>query len=188
MQLTLKLDANSRRPVVKLSWFNGCRALLDTGALFPVWTANGELLKQLGAKQIKENVCFGGFGGDAEGSLYRINFKLGNLMFQDMPIVATNMKNLNCHLILPATMFDKMVYEIDTINHALNIDTKDNQLVRLLKVSDDNGKFSVYLAGTYETVEDYENSNNSMADEADINIVDAEGNELSDDELMPELF
>ena len=62
MQLTLKLDANSRRPVVKLSWFNGCRALLDTGALFPVWTANGELLKQLGAKQIKENVCFGGYG------------------------------------------------------------------------------------------------------------------------------
>lgn len=54
MQLTLKLDANSRRPVVKLSWFNGCRALLDTGALFPVWTANGELLKQLGAKLIKK--------------------------------------------------------------------------------------------------------------------------------------
>ena len=45
MQLTLKLDENARRPVVKLDWFNGCRALLDTGALFPVWTANGELLK-----------------------------------------------------------------------------------------------------------------------------------------------
>ena len=28
----------------------------------------------------------------------------------------------------------------------------------------------------------------AMADEADINIVDAEGNELSDDELMSELF
>jgi len=158
MQLTLKLDASARRPVVKLDWFNGCRALLDTGALFPVWTANGNSLQQLGAKLIKEKVNFGGFGGDAEGSLYRIDFQLGGLIFKDMPIVATNMKDLNCHLILPATMFDKMVYEIDTINHALNVDTKDNQLIRILKVSDDSGKISVYLAGTYENVEDYEKS------------------------------
>lgn len=160
MQLTLKLDANARRPVVKLNWFNGCRALLDTGALFPVWTASGQLLQQLGAKLIKEKVSFGGFGGETEGALYRINFRLGDLIFKDMPIVATGMEGLNCHLILPATMFDKMIYEIDTINHVLNINTRDNQLVRILKVSDDNGKFSVYLAGTYETVEAYEKGYN----------------------------
>lgn len=100
MQLTLKLDASARRPVVKLDWFNGCRALLDTGALFPVWTANGNSLQQLGAKLIKEKVNFGGFGGDAEGSLYRIDFQLGGLIL----------------------------------------------------------KISVYLAGTYENVEDYEKS------------------------------
>ena len=55
MQLTLQLDATSRRPVVKLDWFNGCRALLDTGALFPVWTSDGKLLQQLGAKLEKQS-------------------------------------------------------------------------------------------------------------------------------------
>lgn len=159
MQLTLKLDANARRPVVKLDWFYGCRALLDTGALFPVWTAKGEALQQLGAKLVKEKITFSGFGGNAEGSLYRVDFQMGGLIFKDMPIVATNMKDLNCQLILPATMFDKMIYEIDTINHVLNVDTKDNQLVRILKISDDSGKISVYLAGTYENVEAYEITN-----------------------------
>lgn len=157
MQLTLKLDANARRPVIKLSWFNGCRALLDTGALFPVWTGDGELLQKLGATLMKKEVAFGGFGGDTKGSLYRINFTLDTLVFVDMPIVATNMKDLNCHLILPATMFDKMIYEIDMINHSLNIDTKDNQMVRVLKLSDDTEKMSAYLAGTYETIQAYEN-------------------------------
>lgn len=60
------------------------------------------------------------------------------------------MDNLQCHLILSATMFENTVYEIDMRNHRLKIDTKDNQPVRLLKLSNDNGKFSVYLAGTYE--------------------------------------
>ena len=189
MQLTLKLDENARRPVIKLDWFNGCRALLDTGALLPVWTANGGLLQQLGAKLIKENVTFGGFGGNAQGALYRIDFQLGNLIFKDMPIVATNMKDLNCHLILPATLFDRMIYEIDTINYALNIDTKDNQLVRILRVSDDRGKFSVYLAGTYETVEDYENSEDfPLNEDISISIVDENGKELSENDLIDKFF
>ena len=53
MQLTLKLDENARRPVVKLDWFYGCRALLDTGALFPVWTGSEKILDKLGAKYQK---------------------------------------------------------------------------------------------------------------------------------------
>lgn len=166
MQVTLKLDASARRPVVKLDWFNGCRALVDTGALFPVWTASEKILShKLGAKLEKSDISFSGFGGNVSGTLYRVNFKLSHLLFLDMPIIATNMDSLNCHLILPATMFDKMIYEIDTINHALNIDTKDNQLVRILRLSDDNGKISVYLAGTYERVEDYYRTDYEPTDE-----------------------
>ena len=162
MQLTLQLDETSRRPVVELDWFYGCRALLDTGALFPVWTSDGELLKQLGARLEKEEVYFGGFGGKAKGSLYRVDFRIGQLIFKDMPIVATDMKDLNCHLILSATMFDKMVYEIDTINHKLNIDIKDNQPVRLLRISNDAGKMSVYLADTCSSIEDTKSQSNSI--------------------------
>ena len=67
-----------------------------------------------------------------------------------MPIVAKPMENLNCHMILSATMFEKMVYTIDTINKRFILDTTDNQIVRVLRISDEYGNFSAYLVGTYE--------------------------------------
>lgn len=69
MQITLNLDSEARRPVVQISWFHGCRAMLDTGALFPIWVASDELLMGLGARLIKKDVKFSGFGGDAAGNL-----------------------------------------------------------------------------------------------------------------------
>lgn len=50
MQIALNLDSEARRPVVQISWFHGCRAMLDTGALFPIWVASDELLMGLGAR------------------------------------------------------------------------------------------------------------------------------------------
>lgn len=47
MQIMLNLDSEARRPVVQISWFHGCRAMLDTGALFPIWVASDELLIEL---------------------------------------------------------------------------------------------------------------------------------------------
>ncbi|MDE6602439.1 MAG: hypothetical protein K2K90_09820 [Lachnospiraceae bacterium] len=107
MQLDISLDKSARRPIARLEWFSGCRALIDTGALFPVWTKSESLLIKLGGK-------------------------------------------------LEPTMFENMIYTIDTINKYISIDTKDNQIVRILKVSDEYGKLSVYLAGTYETEVDYQ--------------------------------
>lgn len=158
MQLTIQLDKYARRPIARLNWFNDCRALIDTGALFPVWTKGEPLLVKLGARLEKENVSFSGFGGETNGNLYRIDFTLNGLQYIDMPIVAKSMNDLNCHMILSATMFEKMVYTIDTVNKYLNIDTIDNQIVRILRISDEYSNFSAYLAGTYETVEDYKNS------------------------------
>ena len=68
------------------------------------------------------------------------------------------MNDLNCHMILSATMFEKMVYTIDNINKHLSIDTKDNQIVRILRISDEYSRLSVYLAGTYKTVQEYQNT------------------------------
>lgn len=34
--------------------FPGCTALIDTGALFPVWTKSRELLEALGAENVKK--------------------------------------------------------------------------------------------------------------------------------------
>ena len=92
MQITLQLDDKARRPIVNLNWFNGCRALIDTGALFPIWNKNEDVLvKKLGAVLIKKNITFGGFGGETQGNLYRINFELNGLYFLDMPIVASKL-------------------------------------------------------------------------------------------------
>lgn len=44
MQITLQLDDRARRPIANLNWFNGCRALIDTGALFPIWNRNENML------------------------------------------------------------------------------------------------------------------------------------------------
>lgn len=156
MQLDISLNQTSRRPIARLNWFSGCLALIDTGALFPVWTKSESLLIKLGGRLQKRNVSFSGFGGETYGHLYRVNFNLNGLQYIYMPIVVKPMENLNCHIIISATMFENMIYTIDTINKKLSIDTADNQVVRILKLSNEQNNLSVYLAGTYETVQDYQ--------------------------------
>lgn len=60
-QFSLNLDATQQRPVVVLK---NLTALLDTGAYIPVWTDDEEILvSDLGAKLVKKDVPFSGFGG-----------------------------------------------------------------------------------------------------------------------------
>lgn len=156
MQITIQLDDKARRPVANLNWFHGCRALIDTGALFPIWNGSGSTLADgFRAKLQKKNVIFSGFGGKTTGDLYRVNFEMNGLYYIDMPIIASELPGSNWNMILSATMFDGMIYEIDTITKTLRIDTKDNQPVRILRLSNDNSNLSVYLAETYKTESDY---------------------------------
>lgn len=170
MQVTVQLDDEARRPIAKINWFNGCRALIDTGALFPIWNKSEDILiRKLGAVLVKKDITFGGFGGEARGNLYRVNFELNSIHYIDMPIIAGELKGTNRHIIVSATMFDGMTYEIDTINKRLNIDTKDNQTIRILRLSSDNNNLSVYLAGTYETKDEYYNNKKFTIQDLSIN-------------------
>ena len=155
IEITINLNKNTRRPIAMIDWFKGCRAMIDTGAIIPVWTASDNDLKILGATLERKNVSFGGFGGEAKGNQYRINFRLDKLMYVDMPIIAKEMSDLSCHMILPATMFEKMIYTIDDISKKMEIKILDNQIVRNLRLSNDKGSISVYLAGAYESIEEY---------------------------------
>lgn len=155
IETIIKLDKDARRPIAELDWFDGCLAMIDTGAIIPVWTSTDNSLIELGATLERKDVSFGGFGGEAVGNQYRINFKLGNIIYVDMPIIAKQMNDLSCHMVLSATLFEKMIYTIDDINKKLEIKIFDNQPVRNLRLSNDKGGVSVYLAGTYETVEEY---------------------------------
>ncbi len=68
MEEIIDLNPDVQRPLIKLNdVFKGCTALIDTGALVPIWTKDVRILEGLGAKLIKKNTEFGGFGGKAEG-------------------------------------------------------------------------------------------------------------------------
>lgn len=138
-QFTLRLDATQQRPVVLLK--NSLTALLDTGAYIPIWTDEEDILVSvLGGKLIKENVPFTGFGGTAFGNLYQVTLEIGDLIFPNMHIVVNSELNTSYNLILSATMFERLIYEIDTKTHRLNVSVPDGEnLVRNLRIVDSKG-------------------------------------------------
>lgn len=143
-QFTLDLYENIQRPVAFLSDWHNFDAMLDTGALFPVWVAEEKTLEKLGAELVKGSVKFGGFGGEAVGKLYRLPFfKIGELIFPGLPIISCRV-NAPCQMILSASMFSGLRYEIDDENHKLNVTIPDTQsFVRNLTIWDENGHLQV---------------------------------------------
>ena len=145
-QFTLSLAKNSLRPVVKLENWNNFRALLDMGAFFPIWTAEERILNDLGGKIVKQDVCFSGFGGTTKGNLYELQkLIIGDLIFSNTHIVACkDLRDVPFQLILSATMFQHLIYEIDDKNHKFNVTIPDNESnVRNLRIEDSNGRLHI---------------------------------------------
>lgn len=143
-QFSLPLYKTIQRPVVYLPDWHKFDVMLDTGALFPVWVDDEAILADLGAECVKDNVEIGGIGGKAKGKLYKLPyFKLGDLIYPGLPIVAYSME-VPCHMLLSATMFSKLRYEIDDDNHVLNVTIPDSQsCVRNMTIRDENGHLQV---------------------------------------------
>lgn len=143
-QFTLPLDEHSQRPIVYLGKSTNIFAMLDTGALFPIWVEKEEILSIFGATLASRNVEFGGFGGKAKGNIYRLpNLIVGDLVFSNMSIIACEL-DLPCQMILSATMFKHLIYEIDDYNHAFNVTIPDKESnVRNLKIEDKDGKLHI---------------------------------------------
>ena len=150
-QFTLSLLDNAQRPIAKLENFFRIRALLDTGAVIPVWVRDETDLKAIGGVPIAYNQMFSGFGGETVGTLYKIPlFKCGDLMFPNLPIIASRI-DLPCQMILSATMFSHLIYEIDDYCHKLNVTIPDKEShIRNLKIEDKNGRLYVLCTGEDE--------------------------------------
>ena len=135
------------RPIVHIENFFEVRAMLDTGAVLPVWTEDKNVLQAFGGVKVREKFNFSGFGGKAEGTLYRIpTFTLGELTFPHLPIVAVRMSE-PYHMILSATMFSRLIYEIDDYRHKLNITVPDGEsTTRNIAVREVNGRLKIVLA------------------------------------------
>ncbi len=142
-QYTMKLDNTRQRPVVILN--NGLTALLDTGAYIPVWTDDEAILiSELGAELVRKDVPLSGFGGCTKGNMYKVNIDIGGIIYPDMHLIANNDINATFNLILSATMFAGLIYQIDTVNHMLNIEIPDGESnVRNLRIVNKEGKVFV---------------------------------------------
>lgn len=142
--MSFSLKKTLRRPIALLKNWHNVYALIDTGALFPVWVAKEHALARLGAKLLIDNVEFGGFGGKVKGKLYKLPyFQLGELIYPNLHIILCEM-DMPCQMILSATMFHKLRYEIDDENGIFNVTIPENQSnVRNLIIEDRNGKLHV---------------------------------------------
>lgn len=149
-QLIFNLSNTSQRPIVLLKDFHNYAALLDTGAYFPIWTADeGILTRYLEGKLIKKEVPFGGFGGQTVGNLYCFTFTLGELIFPNMHIITCSDLNVPFHMILSATMFRNLIYEVDDKNHKLNVTVPESEsCVRNLVIKDESGMLHVLCSNT----------------------------------------
>ena len=76
-QMTLELDQTYQRPVVTLDNFFGLDAMIDTGAVYPVWMNGEESLCKLGAVKKRNSVPFGGLGGMTNGAVRDSGFEVG---------------------------------------------------------------------------------------------------------------
>ena len=68
-----------------------------------------------------------------------------------MHIIANSELNTSFSMIISATMFSGLIYEIDTKNHKLNITIpNDESLIRNLRIQDSNGKLHVLCTSADE--------------------------------------
>lgn len=150
------LDTKENSPVIVLPWFHNCRVLIDTGATLPMWLKSITPLKLKGAVKENQTVNLNGVGGSSTGDLYRVNFEIGNIHFKNLPIVHKEISVADAYMILPATLFEGMIYEIDNISHRLKIKVDDKAYYRDFRIKDESGIPYIYLANTYATKEDAE--------------------------------
>lgn len=146
-QFTLQLDMDYQRPIIELKAWHSFEALLDTGAFFPIWTASPNILEKIGGTLEQKGVRFKGFGGETAGNLYRLNtFVIGDLIFPNMSIIACrDLAEVPFQMILSATMFDNLIYEIDSKNHKLNVTVPDDEsLIRNLRIRNSSGRLHVF--------------------------------------------
>lgn len=65
-------------------------------------------------------------------------------MFTNIHIIASNMVTIPFSMILSATMFQGLIYEIDTVNNSFNVTIPDNESnIRNYKLLDSDG--NIYI-------------------------------------------
>ncbi|MDR2888366.1 MAG: hypothetical protein LBV33_00810 [Lachnospiraceae bacterium] len=97
--------------------------LIDTGAVIPIWTGSKSVLESFGAQFYKAGVPVSGFGGGTVGDAYNLpNLTIDRLSYRDIKIVAcAELGVVPFFMIISATMFRGLAYEVDIMKFNLNI-------------------------------------------------------------------
>ena len=145
--IIFRLLKNVNRPVAILPTFYGVLAMIDTGSVFPVWCGEEEVLQEYGATKILDEVEFGGFGGMTKGKLYQMPvFNFGGLIFPHMNIILHEGFSVTTPLILPATIFHNLIFEINNKLHTLKITIPDGESnVRNFIIREEGGHLRVLV-------------------------------------------
>lgn len=79
MEQRFDLEVSADRPILRLDHlFPGCTALIDTGALFPVWTKTEVYLKRWERKCAKGTFCLAVLAGMLTEIFIRLHYILAN--------------------------------------------------------------------------------------------------------------
>ena len=146
-QFTLKLVEDQDNPVIILDSFHNATALIDTGAKIPVWLEDEKDIQAAGGILKQSNIRIKGLSQKVStGNLYTLsNFQIGKIIYTKLDIVVLPDKNTTYNILLSATMFRGMIYEIDDINHRFNVNASDSDTVRNLAAYYDKKKDKVYV-------------------------------------------
>ena len=132
-ELLYNLDKYADRPIVNLQDYFGINVLIDSGARFPVWTADEDSLKALGGIVYRQDIEYSGIGGKTKGNIYKIpNFIFGNkgscLLYPQLPVVTNkDFSDAPFQMILSSTMFHNLEYTINDKSHTLTIRVPDDE-------------------------------------------------------------
>ena len=146
MIVQFKLSRYFLRPVITVNCGGEeYPALIDTGAVVPVFTFGQEKIAEIGGRSLYRTTSFGGFGGLCRGELYRVDIDLGVLKYVDLPIICAHNANMPFAFIFPATMFTGFSYTIDDAARTLTVDTRTNETDLRLRIYDGTGEFRVLV-------------------------------------------
>lgn len=146
-EFSLRLVEGFQKPVVRLY---GVNVLIDTGADIPVcYHPERYLEKAFHTKLVATDVGIGTFGDMVYGNVYAVDkFVVGELSYPGLKFFAPNTDRISeYHFILSATMFDRLIYEIDKKNDILTIRIPDDEpCERRIRILDKEGKEHVLSA------------------------------------------
>lgn len=77
--------------------------------------------------------------------MYKINLRLGEIYYPNMPIITYPDNSIPGYFLFSATMFGKSRYVIDNITKKFILELKDNQVCYHISIIDSEGRVKILI-------------------------------------------